>query len=117
MDYLVKMQGHMDMQKCPRDLPEIALQVFIVSDVESKKQLVETIQQYLNAIVVMQGMLIRDDPYSILDPSILDIKRKWIPMHMIAYINAEVKEIVGSTPKIDKDGKLLLEDGEKALKQ
>ena len=117
MDYLVKMKGHMDMTKCPRDLPPIALQVCVVQDVTSKRQLVDEIQKYLNTIVLMQGMLIRDDPYGVLDPSVLDTKRKWIPMHMIAYINTEVQEIVGQAPRIDQDGKLLLDEGEGITKQ
>ncbi len=112
MDYLITMRGHMEMTKCPRDLPHIALQVFILQDVTSKKSLTDTIQQYLNTVLVMGGMLVRDDPYGVLDPSKLDIKRKWIPMHMFAYIDCDVKDITSKAPRLNADGSLSLEEGE-----
>ena len=72
-------------------LPEIARQVYQV-EAENDHQLVEIVQALTTSIVQMQGMLVKDDPYHS-DESKPTTARKWIPMHMLGYLAAEVEKI------------------------
>ena len=72
-------------------IPDIVRQVHTV-EVESEKQLSEIVMQLTTNIVNVQGMLIRDDPYHA-DFSKPSTARKWFPMHMIAFLSAEVEKI------------------------
>jgi hypothetical protein len=107
MHYLVTLTGHVDQNKRPKDFPEKIHQVFM-EEVENPKELVERIAGYTQAIIVMHGMLVRDDPYAPQDSRKLTTDRKWVPMHMLTHLSVSVIEARGGVmPQFDKDGNMV----------
>jgi hypothetical protein len=72
-------------------IPDVVRQVHTI-EVVDLKQVAELVMQLTNNIVGMQGMLVHDDPYH-QDTSKPTTARKWFPMHMIAFLSAEVEQI------------------------
>jgi hypothetical protein len=95
MLYVVTIKGTMlpdRVKQFPQGLiPDVVKQVYTM-EAENDKQISEAVAQWTNTIVAMQGMLIRDDPYHA-DDSKPSTARKWFPLHMIAFLSAEVEKI------------------------
>lgn len=108
MDYLIKICAKLDPIKRPPELPETVYQVLLARGIESSASLAKTIQDYVNAVVLMQNFLVRQDPWKALDPAgVADFDRKWVPMHMILYLYPVVQQISGALPEVDKEGNLV----------
>lgn len=75
----------------PGFIPDVVRQVHTV-EVENLRQAAEAVMQITTNIISVQGMLIHDDPYH-QDNSKPTTARKWFPMHMIAFLSAEVEQI------------------------
>jgi hypothetical protein len=75
----------------PGFIPDVVRQVH-TAEVEGLKQVAEIVMQLTTGIVGTQGMLVHDDPYH-QDLSKPTTARKWFPMHMIAFLSAEVEQI------------------------
>ena len=130
MEYLVKIIGRLvestrpyklvwntEVEKFDKiyELPERIMQVYTVKTGD-KKELSQFIEHHTIPIIQMQGMLAKDDPTQD-DMTQFKADRKWIPMHMIAYLVAEVTELTGSSPVLDENGKLRTEDGKEIVLQ
>ena len=129
MEYLVKVIGRLVDDKRPShieaikgratlvyELPESISQVFLFS-AEDRKELSQLIEKATLPIIQMQGMLAKNDPGHD-DMTKLSTDRKWVPIHMIAYIHAEVTEITGGeSPLVAENGKLMTKDGKDVVLQ
>lgn len=108
--YQVIIVGHVDRKTAPTDWDDELYQVF-EGEFDDNKHLVDTVAAITSNIVLMQGMLVRDNPFQLPDPTKLSTDRKFVMLRMFTHITARVKMITGEIPQIDKDGKVFLKSG------
>lgn len=92
MKFIVTFKGHIDERKRPEFFPHEIRDVVIL-EAEDKTGLVKAFNDYTISWIRIQGMTVRKDPYAVEDPAKVDINRMFVPMHMITYIDSEIKAI------------------------
>ena len=111
MEFLVKLIGRLrpDIKKLVPELPDELVQMYNV-EAADRRELSQAIEAFTVRIIQMQGMLVKDDPMNE-DNTKYTTERKWVPMHMIAYLRAEVKDVQGELPVLNEEGKFKKKDG------
>jgi predicted regulator of amino acid metabolism with ACT domain len=117
MEYLVSIIGRVvPSKRLGTDLPDELRQVYNF-EVESPLQLIEVVMKLTKNIIDMQGMIVKDDPFSEDATVTLTTDRKWVPMHMIAYLSAKIERVNGESPIITPEGKMTTRTGKDVLLQ
>ncbi len=92
----VVINGHLDLTKKPKDLPDTIKQLF-VDEVQSPQDLIKRIYDRLKEIIDTGGMGCR------LGLENTEVGKKhrsiFVPMHMITFLEAEIKPLVGDIPQ------------------
>lgn len=116
MECVITIFGHIDVHKQPQGFPAVVKQVMHV-EAENKQQLVDQLEGFTKAIILMQGMAVRNEPEAMQDFNKLDLERMWVPLHMITHLNAKVQALTGETPIAGPDGKFVDKTGKEAILQ
>lgn len=108
--YQITIVGHVDRKTAPSDWPDELHQVY-EGEFDDQKHLVETVTAITSNIALMQGMLVRDNPYELPDPTKLSTDRRFVMLRMFTHLTTRIKRITGEIPQIGPDGKPFLRSG------
>jgi len=117
MEYLITIVGHVKEREYSKSFPYETIRQVIQQPVENKLQLVNAVQHYTQQIIEMGGMLVRVDPYAVIDVKKLDTERMWVPLLMLSHLTAEIALITGDIPTVGEGGSLVNIDGKEVTKQ
>jgi hypothetical protein len=117
-DYLVTFVFEIDETRRPRDIkfPKKLFDPIMVA-ADSKKALIEAVNNHSVTYIRMQGVSVRTDPYAMEKSNEVDVHRMFVPFHMITHFYAEVKPISGEVPLIDEAGVVSMLSGKDIVKQ
>jgi hypothetical protein len=115
MDYLVTFRGYIVESKRPDGFPKV-IEDLVFFRADGIEAITKAVNEYSAYYIRLQGMSVRPDAHAMEDFSIIDDARIWVPMHMLAYFKAEVKQLTGTMPSFDENGQVVLEEGQKMEK-
>jgi len=113
----VVVTGHVDLTRRHTELPEKIHQVW-VDDVDSPIILAQRVADRLKEIVDSGGMVARLNPFEGMEPHKHD-KRVWVPLHMLTYIDTEIRRTTQEMPQPDPEheGEFVDKQGNRVRKQ
>jgi hypothetical protein len=115
MDFLITFTGHIDERKRPENFPHKIYDLLLIA-ADNKDGVVKAINDYSKNYIRNGGMSVRIDPYAQEDPSVLDTDRMFVPLHMLTYFTADVKQISGEIAGVDLAGSASMPSGKAVVK-
>lgn len=114
--YLFQFTGYIDERKRPENFPR-AIHDVLLWDCPNQQAIVDFVNNRCAMYTKNQGMGVRLDAFALETLGILDTDRAWVPMHMITYLTAIHKPIVGEIPGLAEGGEVENPSGKPLVKQ
>jgi len=107
-EFHITFTGHISREGQLEGLPK-EIYAFMLIETDSKGGIVKAIERQSAEFFVAGGMAVSKDPAATRDPNKLDLNRMFVPMHWIAFIDVQVRQVVNIDGPTDKEGELTKE--------
>lgn len=114
--FLFQFNGYIDERKRPENFPRVIHDI-LLWDCPNQQAVVNFVNDRCAMYTRNQGMGVKLDPYALETLGVLDTDRAWVPMHMITYLTAVHKPIVGELPGLAEDGQTVMPSGASVVTQ
>jgi hypothetical protein len=123
-DYVIRIFGHIDENKRPREVSKDFPNGFprkVREDsyiqAENSQGVFKSINDEITKYLRLTGMWVRRNPDELLDAKKLEIfDRMFVPLHMITHITADFQMLSAEIPMVDQNGTAFLTSGKELVK-
>jgi hypothetical protein len=99
-DFHVSYVGHISFEGQANGLPAEIRALQLIENVQSKRDLIKTVEAQGTQFIMASGMAVSKDPSQIRDPEKLDVNRMFVYSHWIVYIDVEIKQITNTREQL-----------------
>jgi hypothetical protein len=123
-DYVIRIFGHIDENKRPREVSKDFPKGFpskvredTYIQAENSQGVFKSINDEITKYLRLTGMWVRRDPDEFLDAKKLEIfDRMFVPLHMITHITADFQMLAAEIPMVDQSGTAFLTSGKELVR-